>query len=381
MKQITLIFLSFILLACNGQSQKTAQVVLTVSPIIDQEHSDNSIIISTLKRFLKTKNNSLSANEYWLQADFKKYIHPYLDIYAIEQSRYGKDFFRPTLMEILPTDTENKKILKIAYLGYHPETDENFIKMIYNIIATVDHKKVVFSRYLDYVTKDWTPHKTGSIAYIISPNKKVNTEEISQQKQDIDRLCHFFQTTPIAITYYSCIHPKELFEIKGFDYNLMMYVDSSGGLADHGNIIFSGNNAEIYTHEIIHIYTQQLFPNINKFLDEGIATYLAGSGIYDYAWHRKKLAQFITANPEYDFNTHFDPYERLYFEGETSIPYLTAALICERTIRKYGKERLLKILKSEDEIWLTLQRLGLTKENINTQLREELQLTPTLVWS
>lgn len=116
------------------------------------------------------------------------------------------------------------------------------------------------------------------MTYKISPNKTINETEIVQQQKDIEKICKSFKCNPISITYYSCVTPKELFEIKGFDYNPMMYVDKTGGLAEYGNIIFSGNTAEIYTHEIIHIYTSKLFPKIDKFIDEGLATYMAGSG-------------------------------------------------------------------------------------------------------
>lgn len=380
MKQIILIILTFLTFACNGQTEKLDSTYLTISPIIDKEKPSNKLIISTLTSFLKSKNIALSENEFWLMSDFQKYVYPYLDIYNIEQSKYGKDFFKPTLIEILPTNNEKQKIIKIAFIGHNPQTNENLIKSIYNIIANVENEKIIFSRFLDFTTQHWTKQKIESINYIISPSKKVNNKETNQQKNEINQLCNFFQTKPIDITYYSCINPKELFEIKGFDYNPMMYVDKSGGLADFGNIIFSGNNSEIYSHEIIHIYTNNLYPKINKFLDEGIATYIAGSGKFDYKWHRNKLNIFLTQNPKFDFENHFDPYERFYFENETSIPYLTSALICERTKRIYGKEKLLQILKSEDELWETLKNVGLTKENINEELNKEIKLPLTSVW-
>ena len=369
--------MTFLTLACNGQTEKPNKTFLTISPVIDKENINNKLIISTLINFLQSKNNSLSENNFWLKSDFIKYVYPYLDIYNIEQSRYGKDFFKPTLMEILRTENENQKILKIAFIGHNPTTSENQIKSVYNIIANIENDKIIFSRFLDFTTQNWTKQKIESINYIISPNKKVNNEEINQQKNEISQLCNFFQTKPIIITYYSCVNPKELFEIKGFDYNPMMYVDKSGGLADYGNIIFSGNNSETYTHEIVHIYTNNLFPKIDKFIDEGIATYIAGSGKYDYEWHRKKLAEFVEENQTHNFANHFDPYERMYFQNETSIPYLTSALICERTMRIYGKEKLLQLLKSENELWTNLESVGLTKENINNELRKEMKLPLT----
>lgn len=90
--------------------------------------------------------------------------------------------------------------------------------------------------------------------------------------------------------------------------------------------------------------------------------------------------KFIEENPTHNFSEHFDPYERIYFENETSIPYLTSALICEMTIRIYGKDKLLDLLKSETELWKTLKTVGLTKENINEELRKQIKLPLTSVW-
>ena len=377
MKHILFILTTFLTLACNGQEPKQGKFALTVSPIIDKTDRTNQTIIETLTEFLKTKNSSLTENKNWLQSDFQKFIYPYLDIYNIENSKYGSDFFRPTLMEIISTEKPSQKVVKIAFIGHNNEMKENQLKSIYNIVANIHQDKVLFSRYLDFTTQKWKTVTKGSLTYKISPNKIINDTEIADQEKDIDKICNFFQCKPISITYYSCINPKELFEIKGFDYNPMMYVDETGGLADYGNIIFSGNNSEIYTHEIVHIYTNTLFPNINKFLDEGIATYIAGSGKFDYAWHREKFDKFLTENKDFDFKEHIDPYERLYFEGETSIPYLTAALILERTKRVYGDKKIIELLKSEKEFWQTLNLVGLTQENINEELRKEIKLPLT----
>ena len=379
MKQILLILTTFLTLACNGQETKQDKFVLTISPIIDKSDKTNQKVIETLTEFLKTKNTSLTENKFWVQTDFQKYIYPYLDIYNIENSKYGKDFYRPTLVDIISTENPTQKIVKLAFIGHSKETQENQLKSIYNIIANIFKDKVLFSRYLDFSTEKWKTVNSGSLTYKISPNKTINEVEINEQQKDINKICNFFQCKSIAITYYSCVNPKELFEIKGFDYNPMMYADKTGGLADYGNLIFSGNNSEIYTHEIVHIYTSNLFPKIDKFIDEGIATYMAGSGKYNYEWHRNKLEKFLNENKDYDFAAHTNAYERIYFENETSIPYLTSSLILERTLRIYGKEKLIELLKSENELWTTLKTVGITKENINTEIRKQIKLPLTSV--
>ena len=98
MNKILLFFLTFLTLACNGQDTKQDKFTLTISPIVNQNNQSNQKIIEALVGFLKTKNSSLTENLFWVQSDFQKFIYPYLDIYNIESSRYGSDFFRPTLM-------------------------------------------------------------------------------------------------------------------------------------------------------------------------------------------------------------------------------------------------------------------------------------------
>lgn len=377
MKYILLIFTFFLTLGCTEQETKQNNFLLTVSPTIDQTNQTNKAIIETLSDFLKTKNVSLTENKNWVQSDFQKYMYPYLDIYNIENSMHGEGFYRPTLVEIISTENPNLKIVKIAFIGYYKETEENQLKSIYNLIANINQDKILFSRYLDYATQKWKTVSAESLTYKISPNKTINKTEIAEQQNDIKKICLLFNCSPIPITYYSCINPKELFEIKGFDYNPMMYVDKSGGLADYGNIIYSGNNAETYTHEIIHIYTNYLFPKINEFIDEGFATFMAGSGKFNYQWHRNKLNKFLNENKDYNLAEHTDAYERIYFESETSIPYLTSALIVERTLTIYGKDKLMELLKSEKELWTTLETVGLTKENLDYELRKQVKLPLT----
>lgn len=378
MKKIIVIITAFLTLSCDGQFQKENDNFLAVSPAIDRSDSTNQSIIKTLIAFLKTKNSSLSENSNWLKADFQRFTYPYFDIYDVEKSKHGKNFYKPALMELIRTDNSNQKIVKLAFIGHNSETEENSLKSIYNLVANVNHDGIKFSKYLDYATRDWTNTIYGSLTYKITPNKNINKGEIDKQLEDIEKICNFFKVNPIPITYYSCVNPKEVFEIKGFDYHPMMYVDKTGGLTEFGNIIFSGNNSEIYTHEIVHIYTNNLFPKIDKFIDEGLATYIAGSGNYDYNWHRKKFDKFLNENPDFDFIKHMKPFERYYYEEETSIPYVSSALILERTKRIYGKAQLIEILKSEKELWETLRSVGLTKENLNKELRKEVKLPATV---
>lgn len=343
----------------------------------------NKEIIDTLIRFLLTKNKTTNEyNKYWLQSEYKTNGIPYYDIYNIEVSKYGPDFYKPTLMEIIPTDNENQKIIKIAYVGHNDKTNENIVKAIYNIVANKERSGIIFSMYLNYITKDWKETTVGRVKYKISPQscRTINMAEALKQKKEISELCDFFGTEPIPINYYSCINPVEVFQIMGYDYNPLMYVAKSGGRNEPGDNIISGNNSDYYMHEVVHNYIAHLFPSINSFLNEGFATLIGGSGKFDYEWHRNKLRKYLEEHPDFTFADHTtDTWEDLFIDKETQITYMLGALICERTLRLYGKEKLFEIFKSKKPLFETLTEVGLTKENLNEELRKEIKLPLTSV--
>lgn len=372
MKNILLILCVFAYL--NNYSQTVDNDAhITISTAINQEKQEIKEIIATMRDFLETKNDSLTYNKHWLPADFEKYAYPYLDLFDMENGNDGNNIYQPSIMEIIPTDNSSQWIVKLAFIRHNPSTKDNLIRSIYNILATKTNDEIILSKYQDHLLESWQQQSIGSLNYYISPLKKINEQEIAQQLKDIEKLCAFFETDPIPITYISCINPQEVFQVKGFDYNPMMFVSKTGGLAEYGNIIFSGNNSEIYTHEIIHIYTMNLFPYKHSFFDEGLATYLSGSGIYKYDWHKEKLKRFLVQNPTFEIKNHMeDLYERLYFEEETSIPYLIAAVVCDYIIETHGKQKYFELLNSRNNLGDSLDKVGLNKENVNMKIRKKL---------
>lgn len=376
MKPIFYIIILLTTLSCKGQTENNDSFILSISPTIDRANFENIKVITVVENFLKSKNNSLTENKYWLESDFKKYINPFADIYRIERGKHSENDYNPILMELVNV-TENEKLIKIGFVGYNSQTQKSLIRAIYNIIAIKYNDNWFLKRAIDYQTRDWSIVKNGSITYKLPKGKTKNQKEIKKQEVEIAEICDFFNCSPIEITYYSCFNPKQVFEVKGFDYLPNMYFSQTGGMADFGNIIYSGNNSEYYTHEIVHIYTKKLFPKIANLLDEGIATYIGGSGINNYGWHREIMAKYLS-DTTFDLVEHFNPYERFYINNETSVPYMIGALICERTNRIYGKEGLFDLLNTGDDLWLKLNNYGLTKENLTKELKKELKLTTTL---
>lgn len=370
MRYTALILVLLLTLSCRPQSADVLPIKLSVAPGIDREDAVNKRIITVLKAFLETKNQSSTSNKYWLASDYKKFVYPYSALHNIEHSRYGNSFYQPSLMQIVSTEDPAKRIVKLAYVGHNFETKENTIRTIYNLIANTSSNNVIFSSYIDHATSAWKKIVYGSVHYYISPQKGFNEAEARQQDEDIKKLCSFFGCKPINITYYSCTDPVELFRIQGFDYNPMMYVSDTGGLAEPGNIVYSGNNSEYYTHEIVHVYIADLYSNAPTFLNEGLATYFGGSGKNDYQWHKQRLAEYLKNNKQ-DLAALIDnPFERVYIDDETPVAYIMGGVICEKIIKQYGKEKLFSLLqnKSKAEIWELLMQVGITKQNLKAEL-------------
>lgn len=377
MKRLLYTALLFIFTPCIAQVDTISNYTISISPSVDKMDSENQKVISILRGFLNTKNNSLSENTYWLRTDFDRYVYPYADIYKIESSRRGANYFKPSLMELVPI-SDDEKLLKVAFIGIDPNTSETAIRCIYNIVAVKSNGDWMLKRATDHYTREWHTKKVNSITYKYPEGKSINTNEIDNQAADIESICCFFDISPIPITYYSCYSPKQVFEVKGFDYLPNMFFSKTGGMADNGSIIYSGNNSEYYTHEIVHIYIEKLFTNTNSLLNEGIATYIGGSGTFNYEWNRQQFTTYMDT-ASIDLAKHINPYEKLYAANdETLVPYMIGALICERTYRIYGKAKLFELLNTGDDLWGKLKLVGLTPQNLTKEIMNELKLKPQL---
>lgn len=346
-------------------------IQLSLRPYLKPKDNFEEQTIKVLENFFKTKNETPAENEYWASSDFKKYNYPFRDIFDIEVNDTIKNFFQPQLIEIIETNNEGERLLKISFIGH--VNNQPFIRGIFNILAIQENDKdIKLKRPLDYFTRNWEQQTIGNVKYVFPPYKKLDMQEVERQKSVESKLGEYFDLEPINVTYYSSTNPEELFRIKGFDYNPMMYISKDGGFAE-GDILFSGNNSEYYAHELVHIYAQKKFPKIPILLDEGFAMLLGGSGIHEYEWHRKKLKNYLIENPDFDLAVYVEPYEYKYIDNETSVPYMVGALICEHILRKHGKEKLFEFFENNTDLWNNLKSIGIDKENIDLKLKNELK--------
>lgn len=388
MKGLLVLILILLISSCSPSQTNPPQnqdYSLSINPSVDTSQAANHDIVEALEAFLSTKNQNPLSNPFWEADDFKKYPYPFYDIYQIEKGQSGANIYLPALLEILPTDSDNQKILKIGFMG-SPDSSGTYLRAIYNLLAIQNADQITFKRILEYNTRSWPVYLKDSITFHISPNKIFNEQEASQQQAFVNELCRFFEMDPISLQYYSCVNPVELFQIRGFDYEPQMYASDKGGQNEiWSGIIYSGNGSEKYEHEVVHSYLYELFKlQHHPLFDEGLATYLGGSSQLPYTTHREYVKDYLETHPKLDLREHLDPYVSFTIKEYTSLPYVIGALICEYAYRYYDKDTLLQFFRSgktSDDLWVALEAIGLNKENFNGQLKKLLQEEAILIFN
>lgn len=359
---------------CCQPSQTTGQKeepLLHLNSFLDTTYADSSkqLIVQTLQSFLAIKNEAAHHNPYWLTSDFEVYKYPYLDIYNIEQQ--GK--YKPSLLDIVTLKQDSLYNIKLAFLA------NRNLHSIYNFLAIKQPDgSYRFSRIVDYNTRKWERKRVGNIEYIISPQHDFDVQEAQRLDSFNDATAHFFEIEPITLTYYLCVDPQELFQIRGFDYQPVMYKFKTGGQNESwSNIIYAGNNTAWYPHEVVHSYTYAKYGRqIHRVFDEGIATYLGGSNELPLRVHLDNLKNYLEENPTakvYDLlynNIEID-------DRQTNCLYAIGGLFCQVALEEMGKPYLIELFqggKTKDAFKTTLKSMyGITSnEELDVFVREKL---------
>ncbi|WAC01730.1 hypothetical protein N7U66_17810 [Lacinutrix neustonica] len=377
--KIVVLSIIIIFFSCKKSKIENEKVItpkLKISNYIKQD-SVSTLVFEKLEEFLLIKNQDFRSSKYWSDLDFEHYIFPYNDIVNIEMSKEGESIYEPKVLELLHIEGTNEYIVKIAFLKY--SNQELGIKCIYNLIFDIKEQK--FKRILNYNTRNWKKIDVGDIEYYISPLREFNITEALEFDYANKKIAQLFEMESKSVKYYSCISPVELFEIKGFDYIHNMYMSDKGGLSEvTSNILFSGNDSDTYNHEIVHFYTyEKYYSTIGNLslINEGLATFIGGSGEASYSVLRKKLMLFLEKE-SIDVNGYLYPYSNDEMRNE--IAYTIGAILCERSLRLYGRSSFLDIFyaKNLQEVMIYL---NINEANLVMELKNELKNEPIeLLW-
>ncbi len=254
------------------------------------------------------------------------------------------------------------------------------VRYVFDFLAvrTADGVRLAFP--LDHHTRQWERKQVGAITYIVSPVHAFDEVEARQQSAEVERLARFFGVPAFPITFYSCTDPTELFRIRGYQYHPLMHIHATGGRAEGDDLVFSGNDKDLYTHEIVHLFTARKFTDRPWVLDEGLATVLAGSSERPFVRHRANLKRYLTADPSLDLAEVCTSYEPHYIDRDTNVAYAIGGVLCERILRSQGKAALFAVMSSgADDLFTALADHGITRANLRDELLKELAQEPLQV--
>ncbi len=327
-------------------------------------------LLSALNGFLRTKNENDTSNAYWLEDDFRNYKRPFGDLFRIEYSFRFRDpnFYRPTLLEIVPTPSTGQYIIKLAYSGPDTLTVGTF-HAIYNIaVVRQQDGEFRFRSALGMNTARWHRTSIGKITYVY--RDRLDTALARKMDAFSGDLARKFNIRPIPITYYKCRNAIELFNIKGFDYTTLMYLDTTGGRVEDNNTLFAANNSEWYPHEIVHIILYNAIDHpYSRIAGEGYATYVGGTGGESLDEALKITARFYEKHPERNV---MDDLANDYRLGSMSVIYSIGGLICRLAEQRMGFEGIRQLFSDSDFYAVVEKVLMVKKKDFQEYVRSEL---------
>lgn len=350
---------------------------LRIWPTVDTSDALNTEAIACLRRFCQFKLDTSRANDFWLTADLERFGGIHGELFAAEFDSVGEPRYPPTLLAINSTGNPDERLLTVRWAEEDGSGIAQQVRYVFDFLAKRTGDGVRLSFPLDHLTRDWERIGVGPVTFIVSPGRTFSMEQARHQVKDVERLARFFEVPAFPITYYSCTDPTELFRIRGYQQHPLMHVFPTGGRAEGKDLVFSGNNKEIYTHEVVHLFTGMKFQERPWVLDEGLATFLAGSSEKPYSWHRANLKVYLASGAMPDMEKVLTSYEPTYINEHTNLAYAIGGALCERILRTQGKEGLFAVLASgEEHVFTALAGMGITRENLRQELMKELELEP-----
>ena len=349
--------------------KKSMYINYTVN-IADEEMEDNNHI-QFLEEFFSKEWEWDAFFPMLYQSDYM-YVG-FQDIYNNQKSYL---YYKPNLIAL--TKLSNKKTLAKVAFATPDNNDFTSIMGIYDFLIIDTEDGLRLGSPFEYNLQNWNKLESNGNNYYTPKGRTFNLENISEMNNFNIKLSEYFDI-PI-IPFHYCVG-RDIIEIKklqGIDFNAYMY--SNDGLGGEAypwyNFIFSGNNSEYYPHELVHLYTYQLFPDKHSSMDEALAVYLGGALDKTFEDYMPALKAYILEHEVDLFDYAFQYIDKYITIKQKPIGDLILAFLCYYTEKEYDKEVLFELMNSGRtyaELLVVLEEsVGLNKENFNTIIKQEL---------
>lgn len=376
----------FLFISINAFSQNNIQetsseklVFYIGEQVINANDEDEKQIIQLWKEYLLAGNYGDTSSPYW---SFENTNVPDEYLWALGVDNI-QDRVYPTQCKIIGIFQVKKDYycLKSAF-SHIDSKGEIYLDVIPTVYAKKFNGKYLLVNSATYHKEILEHHKIGNINYYVHPFHKFDLEKAKKMNSDSEKFAEEFETPPLEFDYFVSNTSREITEIWGYEYMNRMYrPGQTGGVAIvSNNTIYAGNNSEYYPHEVVHLYAYNVAKNIPHFwINEGIATFFAGSSEKTFEWHLNELKEFHKKTPNYDYTniqnvTDFDIPNGKHM---TDLRYIVGAIIIREIYKKekiQGIKDSLTIGYTKDDFYTLLtEKLNVTESNFNKFIYKQLE--------
>ncbi len=327
--------------------------------------------------FLKTGDDDAGI-AYWNPEEVEKYGKKYYCL-AETELYFGMDnylqllsspTFKLTIMSVRQFN-EYYKIQTLVSMQVNDSLSDNVMYLFHVYAKETDSGWQLFNALPINTKLRFNNTTVGIIKYHYPKHHQFNPLLAQKQLAFIDSICKVFDAPMDTMDYYFTETQEELLKVKGMDYvmgvNGIEKPSGRGGL----NMIMGSGCGEYYPHESVHVFIQPLFPNMHLWANEGLATFLGGTGHNTLDDEVKKLKVYLNEHPEVDLDS------MLTFINVDGIVadyrYVMGGLIVKEVYNKGGIKLLKKFLnagKSNEDYLRAIQEcLGVKQKNFNKHFR------------
>ena len=350
---------------------------------VDTSKKEIKEVLNLWINYLKSRPDSTYDNPYWNEAEKEFYIDKIkmfdrsaFMIYNGNNANKVLTYYKPTVLSISPV--ENKYLIRtLFYADSLIETHKQYRwnpPWITRVYAIVENGEWRLQNSIIQETKYWRQNNYKYINFISHPNHSFNPDLAEKSIRFCDSIVKEFNVKEVEpFDYYITTTEEEMGKLYNFDYWLSYHTGFT-----HVPIrqIVTARNNEYFPHEFIHLlfHIEEGNPR-HIMVNEGLATYLGGTGENPFNIEIREFANEIYSNDTLTFN---DILTKKYIHKYDNTPfYLTGAVICKLTYEKKGVKGIKQLLKCkpDDEMLYNLitELLGIKREKIEHQIIEEIK--------
>jgi len=345
--------------------------------VINAEDEDVAAIIKVWQSYIGGENQYDYDNHHW---GASTQLCPNCFLREVDFKMFNEFGVQNSVIGVIPVN-ENEWELTSLFSNFNSQKKQIDLYYIIKVYAKkVNNAFYLFNR-TDYLKNKWNNQKVGNITFYYNEKHKFNLEKANKLSKFNTQIADLFNTKKIDFEYFIAENAQETAKIRGYEFQPSTYVPNQfEALADVTNkIIYVGNDSEFYPHEVVHLYTKELFNyQYHSWIDEGFATMLGGSKGKSLNWHLDKLKVFLEENQDYELNDITKLNTVPNGEYTTEFRYVIGGLLVKEIFDKEGIDGVKEILqfgRSNEDFYNLLEvKFNVSKENFGKFIKEKLNI-------